>query len=192
MDGPRFDRMTRDLGRGASRRTVLKGLFGIGGAAMVAELAFDDAESARRPTPTPKPPPTPSCSAEQQCGPDCCLPGQSECCDNACCFGECYGEELCCPTGRVVCNGSTCCAQGEFCIDGVCARTPPTPTVLPTATPPGGCSTADDCGVCTCLDDRRFRCPECIRGQCAGSVGSCPANYHCEGGGCVADGPPPA
>lgn len=207
MDGSRFDRMTRDLGRGASRRTVLKGLFGIGGAAIVAEIAFDDAESARRPTPTPRATATPSCQGGLVCGPDCCIPGQSECCDNACCFGECYGEELCCPTGNVVCDGVACCRPNEVCVNGQCriptpANTPTstathaptqtsTPTQVPTQTPSPSatpqCSDASDCGICTCLDDYRYRCPECIRGTCGGSVGTCPENYHCADGGCVPD-----
>ena len=44
----------------------------------------------------------------EKCGPDCCTagsipapqPGHSECCDQACCIGTCYGEELCCPTNN--------------------------------------------------------------------------------------------
>ncbi|MCA9861047.1 MAG: hypothetical protein KC438_15065, partial [Thermomicrobiales bacterium] len=100
---------------GGSRRALIKGLLGIGGAAVVGTVATHDGEAARRPTPTPKPI---SCPGQQQwngaacvcpagtdkCGPDCCPWGEATCCGNACCYGQCYGEEVCCPSPTIYCD----------------------------------------------------------------------------------------
>src|SRR5690606_10670056 len=61
-------------------------------------------------------------SSPDVCGPDCCsesvafpnTAAYSECCDNACCFGHCYGEELCCQYPNVFCE-----AQNECCFPGM-------------------------------------------------------------------------
>ena len=63
-------------------------------------------------------------------------PVTRECCDNACCFGTCYGEELCCatnnrgtaaPSNRIceISSGPECCLYSDECctIDGCCATT---------------------------------------------------------------------
>lgn len=151
MDGSRFDHLTRSLAAGASRRSVLKGLLGLGGAAVAGGALLEgDSDAARRPTPTPTPVRCPGnqipsggqciCpSGLSKCGPACCNPGgigaaHSECCDNACCHGACYGEELCCPTGNSVCNGRACCAAGQ------------------------ACCTVDDCCTGACYANRQFCC----------------------------------
>ncbi len=147
MDGSRFDHLTRSLAAGTSRRTVLKALLGLGGAAtMGGVVAEGPVEAARRPTPTPIPHKCPGVQTWNgtkcvcppnlsQCvpsvGPACCndqlvkpgAPDYSECCDNACCHGTCYGEELCCPTGNTVCNGRDCCDVGQACcsVDDCCS-----------------------------------------------------------------------
>jgi hypothetical protein len=156
MDDRRFDQLVKAVASGASRRSVLKGMLGLGGAALVGGAALEPgAKAARRPTPTPKPITCPgnqtpvngvcTCpgSAPNKCGPDCCTgkvtdpypraANHSECCDNACCFGTCYGEELCCPTnsrsGELppladVCSATNeCCLAPDFCcnIDGCCS-----------------------------------------------------------------------
>lgn len=128
MDGNRFDDLTRGLASGFSRRSALKR--SVGALAALAGIGrMADASAARRPAPTPRPV---SCPGQQiwndsacvcpdgaaQCGSDCCQPG-STCCDGACCFGACYGEELCCPTGQIVCEGA-CLAPGLCCIDSDC------------------------------------------------------------------------
>jgi hypothetical protein len=123
MDDRRFDSLTKALADGRSRRSVFKGLLGIGGTAIAGGALFGrDAEAARRPTPPSKPVKCPGnqistegvcdCPAGlSQCnpgvGPACCndnvlsgSPGYSECCDNACCEGTCLGEERCCPTNN--------------------------------------------------------------------------------------------
>jgi hypothetical protein len=155
VENRRFDSLARSLASGASRRSVLKGLLGLGGAAVAGGVLRDEAaDAARRPTPTPKPVTCPGrqtwngsqcvCpgDAPYKCGSDCCTgeaddpssPTHSECCDNACCFGTCYGEELCCPTNwrsgeqpptHQVCtsaNGVECCPYDDRCceVDGCC------------------------------------------------------------------------
>lgn len=124
MDDRRFDAMVRSLAAGGNRRQVLKGLLGLGGAVAAGSIVLD-AEAARRPTPTPAPPKCPgsqhwngskcTCSAGTDCGPACCGDG-SVCCDNACCYGYCYGEELCCPNTQEWCEVTgECCPPGTVC-----------------------------------------------------------------------------
>ena len=157
MDDRRFDALAKSLARGTNRRTLLKGLLGLGGAvAAGGSLLENDAQAARRPIPTPRPPTCPGqqvpCGSgcccplgQERCGPDCCTEdnvpapetGHSECCDNACCFGTCYGEEFCCPTNNrsggefpvppthKICNtanGTECCEFDQECcgVDGCC------------------------------------------------------------------------
>ena len=156
MDDRRFDALVRSLGRGGSRRSVLRAFLGLGAVSAGAQLVETDA--ARRPTPTPG---TQRCPGNQEpcatgcccpdgstkCGSDCCPEGQTQCCDNACCYGECYGEELCCPFGSLVCDGQ--CTDWECCTD-------------------------DDCPGSTCTDDHICACGEvsCDTGTCL-SNGTC-------------------
>lgn len=168
MDDRSFDSLVKAVALGTSRRRVLKGMLGLGGAALVGSAALeDDADAARRPTPTPKPVKCPGLQtwngsqcvcpdgAPEKCGPDCCTNGEfppgsagySECCDNACCFGTCTGEELCCPTNTPagggppiahVCANGECCLAPYVCFNGACVAH-------------AGCESNDDCGACeTC------------------------------------------
>lgn len=149
----RFDSIARFLASGRSRRDVVKTMLGLG-TGLVATGAIGSAEAARRPAPPPKAPTCPGqqvwsngacvCPAGDKCGPDCC-PAEAQCCDNACCYGTCYGEELCCDSPREWCEISgECCADGwKCCPDAGCI-------------PLGECCTNDDCpnddcaiGVCT-------------------------------------------
>ena len=131
MDDRRFDSLVKSFAGGTSRRSVFKGFLGLGGATVVGgSLADAQRGAARRPTPYPQ---TIQCPGQQiwtgtacvcpgtapsKCGPACCTnsitppntPAYSECCDNACCFGHCYGEELCCEFPLVFCE-----AQNECC-----------------------------------------------------------------------------
>lgn len=222
MDDRRFDALARSLASGSSRRTVLKGLLGLGGIA-AAGAVRQTAEAARRSTPTPQPAKCPGiqtwngteCDCPDpltDCGPDCCNtsvprgnPAHSECCDGACCHGECYGEELCCPTGQNVCNGA-CCAPGEACFQGACHRcticgddccSGDTPSCcrngdISTCAPVGAtCCTADtDCqGLDFCAGNvaHSFFCVDAV---CTESTLSCQGDdpcsqYGCNGGTCT-------
>lgn len=126
MDDRRFDALVRSLAVGRSRRQVLKGLLGLGGA-VAAATVVSDTEAARRPTPTPRP--EKRCPGQQtlqdgqctcppntdNCGPECC-PAGAQCCSGACCYGQCYGEELCCPSSQDWCEATgECCAPGSVC-----------------------------------------------------------------------------
>lgn len=128
MDDRKFDALTCFLGRATSRRSAILGLLGltVGG---VWSLAVTGADAARRP---PRENRVPSCPGQQTwvdgqcvcpegntiCGSDCCPGDVAECCDGACCYGTCYGEELCCPAPREWCsNSETCCPEGLTCSD---------------------------------------------------------------------------
>lgn len=167
MEGRQFDALVASLARGENRRTLLKRIFGCGGAATAASLFGEHhVEAARRPTPAPKPI---TCPGQQiprgstcvcpdgldKCGPDCCTP-EAECCDNACCNGHCYGEELCCPYDNWCAAASQCCASGETCCGEL------------------GCVLIEegDCG-CSGKCPQGFECCGdqcCASGYCAGSV----------------------
>lgn len=166
METNRFDSLVKSLANGASRRSVLKGLVGLGGAAAVTSAFLEpEANAARRPTPTPKPITCPAgkhwdgtqcvCTTGGACGPECCHVG-TECCDNACCFGHCYGEELCCPYENWCAAASECCAAGETCCDEQ------------------GCILIEDgdCGCDGACPDGFERCGSqcCAHGYCAGTT----------------------
>lgn len=173
MDSQRFDSLVKSLAAGTSRRSVLKGVLGLGGAAIAGGTLLErGAEAARRPTPTPKPITCPGsqhwngsacvCTTGETCGSACCLIG-SECCDGACCFGHCYGEELCCS------YDNWCEAAGECCPDGA------------TCCGEQGCVVIEE-GDCGCDGS----CPEgfeCCGGQCC-STGYCAAGICCAFGVC--------
>ncbi len=205
MDDRRFDALTRALASGRNRRQLLKGLLGLG-SAVATGAAVTEVQAARRPTPTPRPVTCPGsqiwngsecvCPSGTKCGPDCCADGQSECCDNACCYGTCYGEELCCPTGRDFCAGTgECCAEGWSCCpeygcispEQCCSSTDCPPDVCYS----GACADGQTCQyVFDCTNDDGGNCcpaPACLRSECL-EDGSCsePA-FDCtndDGGGC--------
>jgi hypothetical protein len=141
MDGTRFDNLAKLVGKGASRRTILKGLLGLGGIAITGTVAGDaDARTlGTRPTippPPPPPPPTTTTPAPTtttadpcplpafKCGLDCCA-DELQCCDGECCpdgtvcltrvfeEGPFVEEETCCPF-ELTCENRCC--NGE-CID---------------------------------------------------------------------------
>ncbi len=207
MDDGRFDALVRSLATGSSRRQVLRRILGLGGA-VVASSTVLEADAARRPTPAPVVPKCPgrqtwkngACTcpddAPVKCGPDCCThsgtgpvePGQSVCCDGACCFGECYGEEMCCPYGQEYCAvageccpaGWTCCNDTYFGVGCIppgkcCAETDcvsPDPCEVSYCVPGNECFTAFDCG---------FHPETCCTGglQCRVGGDSC-CNPSCE------------
>lgn len=198
MDDRRFDSLVKALAEGSSRRSLLKGLLGLGGVAVAgSSLRESNVEAARRPTPTPKPPTCPGkqtpqggqcvCIAPpapgtQKCGPDCCNPTgvgplHSECCDNACCYGHCFGEELCCPTDNY-CPGANraqdlCCPDGERC----CGAGASGNVCVDLAA--GQCCSTGDCGSPGPGECAR----ECVAGLCVPVV--CSEGQICCEGACV-------
>jgi len=213
MDGSSFDRLARRLATGGSRRWLL--VRGAALAGVTLGAAASDGSAATRPRRLTG---TPSCPGQQywngsactcpegasKCGAECCVAGQSQCCDDACCWGTCYGEELCCPAGKFVCDGACvdqeCCTPNcpvNFCGDNGCG---------------GVCSCGGDrvClsnGTCAipCYDDPpciaigcdvcwwetredsycgRFDAP--IFQACNNDTRNCPAGFICSGEGCAA------
>jgi hypothetical protein len=127
LDDRRFDSLTKLLASGGNRRRALKGLIGLSAVAVSGATRMD-ANAARRPARTPQPV---TCPAHQQwdgnacvcptentkCGPDCCPDDSATCCDNACCFGVCYGEERCCDADNWCEATDECCGPDEVCCD---------------------------------------------------------------------------
>ncbi len=124
MDDSRFDALVRAIGSGASRRSVLKGLLGIGGAIVAAEHA--DARSIAT-RPTIPPPPPPACLLPKKiCDGVCwdadkckdghrCSNSADVWCGNACCdTGVCTTDGDCCLASQKAC-GSTCCPASHSC-----------------------------------------------------------------------------
>lgn len=219
MDGKRFDELLRRFATRQTRRSVL----GLIGAALAGGTLLErDADAARRPPPAPTPIPT--CPGQQnwsngqcvcpsglnRCGPDCCNddeqrvlvdgtnnPNYSECCDNACCFGTCYGEELCCPSTNTWCEASQeCCpADRPYCCgaDGCCS-TPCCDTGAGLAC----CDIVTECAIAAdCAGtDSECQTRTCIDGTCGVTytlygvavsdqiVGDCQSNV-CNGSGGV-------
>ncbi|HET9660849.1 MAG TPA: hypothetical protein VFP05_11005 [Thermomicrobiales bacterium] len=241
MDDRRFDSLVKSLATGGtSRRALFKGLLGLGGAAAVGGTVLEGtADAARRPTPTPTPVRCPgnqtpvggvcTCPAGlSQCnpggGPACCNddvprvlptgqnnPDYSECCDNACCDGKCYGEELCCPYTQTWCEATQECCPVDLpycCGDGCCA-TPccdttagsvcclgETPKCCPgdVCIPESGCCVDEDCPGCQscsdahiCVDDRtncpggEAGCDDCVSAECVAN------NQRCDDGNTCTD-----
>ncbi len=187
LNDPRFDSVTRVFASGQSRRGVLKALLAIGGGA-VTGVGIGSANAARRPTPTPKPITCPGqqvwngtacvCQSGAGCGPDCC-PAEAVCCDNACCYGTCYAEELCCPSPQEWCAVSgECCPEGWSCSAEFGCREA------------GWCRSDTDCqeGVCArsiCMENQI--CSEMLVDcNLGGSSVCCDANMVChEDGSCL-------
>ena len=129
MDDKKFDGLTRLFGSGSSRRSILKGLLGIGGAAATGTVITEKADARQLGTRTTYPPPPPPVcpSGQQECGgngaafccpfgkcntagtPDVCCDGPGETfCGTGCCANECTDTGLCCDPGEDACR-SICC-----------------------------------------------------------------------------------
>jgi hypothetical protein len=149
MDDRRFDALVRSLASGASRRAVLKGMLGLGGAAVASAAGLPDhAHAARRGFTGPRIP-TP------------CVPN----CDGTTC-------------GSNGCGGTCSCDQGLLCIfdAGLCGRIcPPCNSgcfcdedyhVCMSNQSQGDCSGNFDCPAGTFCEERTSTC----RAPCTSSV----------------------
>jgi hypothetical protein len=184
LSNPRIDSLARLLATRQSRRAALKAL-GAMGLVLAASSPGGNTRAARRPTPTPQPPRCPGqqkwngqecvCQVGEKCGPACC-PDGATCCDNACCYGVCYGEELCCPWAQEWCAASgECCPPGWSCCPGVGCLAPDM-----------CCGDADcprdTCAYSTCLESHV--CSQLIEDcNLGGSLVCCEADRICHPGG---------
>ncbi len=132
MDDQRFDRLTRSLAAGASRRSLIRGLLGLGGAAVSGAIVSNSADARGGSVTRITTPPPPACRTGQSiCGSGCCPTGRCSngfCCNTA---GQerCGSLDACCDPGECLKNGS-CCSAGEdrchnedlCCPSGTCSR----------------------------------------------------------------------
>jgi hypothetical protein len=135
MDDRRFDALVRSLAAGRSRRQVLRGMLGLGGAAVASAAALPDhAHAARRgfsgpafPTPC-----VPNCDGttcgSDGCGGTCtcgrdllCIVGTGLCGQLCPCGSDCHCDPFnnVCASNQVgpSCGGSTHCPTGTYCED---------------------------------------------------------------------------
>jgi hypothetical protein len=208
VDSSRFDRLTRALALGASRRSVIKGLLGIGVASTATGALIGESEGARRgttpnvppaptlptQTPTPAPTSTPACASGQVL------------CNGVCCSGACTATGSCCASGNTVC-GPDCCAPGGQCCDSACCYgtcygeelcCPSSGTVCgaeccDNATQlccDGACVTGACCSQKTC-DDYPGQCGDVLDDGCGGTLdctSNCPPPSTCNGTTCTQPG----
>ncbi len=207
MDGKRFDDLTRRVGKGHSRRSILKSLLGVGSVAAgaVTVPAATDARTSRS-RPTVPPPANPSCPLPMQmCGDQCCGEGlckEGVCCPNPtdilcsglCCqSGLCSASGSCCDIGDRVC-GSICCPASSECSvsgnqDSCCDPTTSYPCGLECCSEPGQCCDGECCdsgAVCLAaiFGLEEYCCPieqtcdgQCCAGTCFAPVGSGATGY---------------
>lgn len=142
MDGNRFDNFTRLLSSGTSRRSILKGLLGLGGAAATGSMLSENLDArtiGTRPTippPTTRPPAPPTtttpapCPGQEQCPNStlCCPTGtcarsgnQAICCDGTAGHGDTVCGFECCDDPLECCD-SECCPSGSLCMARVYNR----------------------------------------------------------------------
>lgn len=140
MDDRWFDALTRELGSGRSRRSVIRGMLGLG--AIAAGFGIERAEAARRGFPGPTLPTLPTPPPCGQTGATC--GSNTACCSGRCCNGQCIAADGCCI--------DLDCATTELCALGVCTSNH-TCTLVPdpACEPDTDCSVCDFDGYCACL-----------------------------------------
>lgn len=193
MDDRRFDSLAKSLATGVKRRSVIKSVLGLGAAALGGST-IASVDAARRPAPAPKPI---SCPGQQhwdttngcicpngntKCGPDCCPDGMATCCDNACCYGVCYGEELCCDTTQWCDLTGECCGAGEVCC-GIQGCIPAGDIECCADAECGENQYCDSANQCACNEGAVPCGDSCIVGQCC-TTDDCGEGQVCAGGGC--------
>jgi hypothetical protein len=129
MDDKGFDRLARLIGSGASRRTILKGLLGLGGAVTLraGPPQVDARDQGSRPDPPildAPPATTTQAPVATTAAPDPCASFTTTCAMDGCCNGSCTAGGRCCPSGLSIC-GEDCCATAAQCCGGralLCGR----------------------------------------------------------------------
>ncbi len=214
MDDRRFDWLAKGMAQGRSRRSLLKVALGLGAGVTAGTPALQSTEAARRgfsgptfPSPTPVPP-VGCAEGSSPCGSECCPDNDSMCCGSTCCYGACYGNNLCCASPRVFCGlSSTCCEPGAKCCDngGECYDTSKGECCYDSDCPSGGkccpelgcvsgpnacCSDSDCPSGDICTENNTCCHATCTPGHChldgCGRVCPCPDGYACVGNGTCA------
>ncbi len=146
---------TKSLATGASRRSVLKGLLGLGGATAVGSLLGSEVDARRSSITITTPPPTTT--------PAPCRPGFAPCTTNVTgCCAVCSGNT------PVTC-GLECCATADQCCDGECCATGS--ACLTKAFPNGNQAEETCCPVSQTCDN------ECCDGTCFTPLGTSLTGY---------------
>ncbi len=198
MDDRTFDTLARRMAQHHGRRSLLKGLLGLGGAAMTGALAAAPGEAARRGYAGPIPKPT-GVGGPLTCDPNTCY-GCHECVGGVCtdqpktnCYdhtGECQAS-YCAPDGG--CRYGFDCRVKAGCCDHeqVCNQ-----TTGQCECEPGTCCGVTCPGCQTCQNGKCTRNPESCgdySAQCLASVcgpeGGCSYPFDCNvRSGCCAAG----
>lgn len=158
MEHRAFDTLVKQLAQGSSRRSLLKGVLGLGGAAAAGTLLDAQADAARRGYSGPFPKPT-------------VIPGPPTCNDQNC-YGcrECVNG-ICTPNPQELCYDHTDQCLTSVCNpDGGCSY-------------PFDCRVNDGCcGYGHLCNQSSGQC-ECDASLCCGV--DCPGCQECENGACV-------
>ena len=184
MDQHRFDNLTRLIGSGVSRRSILRGFLGVGGGAVLSSFAVGETGAA------------PKCNQRgwTPCGSDCCHDKNEECCTHS------SGAQYCYKPGFACCDDSHCIPElCQVCAaDGSCdAGCTDAQVCCPSADHPLGYGCLDGhalvrCGI-DCCDLSIEKCCDlgdgnasCIpKGACC-TNDDCPDRpQFCETGACI-------
>lgn len=195
MEDRTFDAITKELARGRSRRALLKGLLGIGGAAITTTVFDATAGAARRGYSGPKPP------GESEPGPPTCNPltcyGCHECVNGVCtdnpvenCYHHGCMTAYCNPDGgcgyRFDCHAEDgCCGASETCnASGQCVCEPGTCCGIECP----GCQECES-GACVRKPENCYNhTDQCLASVC-GADGGCSYPFDCRvRAGCCAAG----
>ena len=214
MDDHGFDALTKGLATVSDRRSALKVFVAAGVASIGGLVGAGGARAARRgfsgpafPSPT-QVPPVGCASGSSPCGAECCPDSDSICCGSTCCYGACYGDNLCCESPRVFCGlSSTCCQPGAKCCDngGECYDTSKGECCYDSDCPSGGkccpglgcvsgpnacCSDSDCPSGDICTENNTCCHATCTSGLChldgCGRICPCPDGLTCLGNGTCA------
>ena len=183
MDDRRFDAFVRGLATGRNRRSLLKGLLGLGGLTATGAVLLGDADAARRgasspDVPAPDPAQTPPVPPVETPVPATETPAcAGVICNDGCCTGACTATGACCPAGSTVCGPDCCPNDRSTCCDGACCFGTCYGEEL-------CCPDAAMCGETCCAPAERCCAPDSPQPACIPGDGCC-SDDDCEQGGCI-------